>query len=168
MFDAISQTLADPHARHALFVHLPIAFGLLGVLPALLLAAARFDSRRASVVCVAWALTTMVGLGLAAGAGEEAYELVEAASPALSEVEHDALHEHEELGEGAWLWAVPSVLLAAATFSRRPQVRQGAGVTLILANLGLTVFVAVAGHTGGQLVYTHGLGVPERAHERGR
>ena len=167
MFDALSQTLADPHARHGLFVHFPVALGLLGVLPALLLASAGFHSRRLSLLCLGWALATMAGLGLAAGAGEEAYALVEAASPGLSEAERAALHDHEELGEGAWLWAVPSVLLAAATLSRKPQLRQGAGVALLLANLGLGVFVALTGHTGGALVYTHGLGVPDRAHERG-
>jgi len=155
--------LDDPHSRHALLVHFPIVLGALGLVPVLALAVRKFRWPFASAVCVAWFAAAMLALGLASGAGEDAYERVEASLPPLSQAEHDALEEHESLGEGAWLWALPAVVLAACTLVPRERVRVGAGGLLIAAAGALTGFVAVAGHTGGALVYQHGLGTPPRA-----
>ena len=163
MIESMAQSLEDPHARHALIVHFPIVLGVLAIIPALALAARRFKSRPLSITCVAWAIATTIGLGLASGAGEEAYERVEASSPPLTATEHDALEQHESLGEGAWLWALPSLAFASATLIQKRPVRITAGALLIAANLTLAGFVTVAGHTGGKLVYTHGLGVPQRS-----
>ena len=163
MLESMLRTLEDPHSRHALLVHFPIVLGALGLIPVLALALTKFRSRVAGVVCVAWFVAAMIGLGLASGAGEEAYERVEASQPPLTAAEHDALEEHESLGEGAWLWALPAVGLAAITLVPRKKVQLVAGVLLIPAAAVLTGFVAVTGHTGGVLVYEHGLGVPQRA-----
>lgn len=162
MIESMLRTFEDPHARHAVLVHFPIVLGALGVIPVIVLAFLRFKSRVGSAVCVVWFACAMVGLGLAAGAGEEAYERVENTQPLLSQAEEAALEEHESLGEGAWLWALPAVLLAGATFVPKKPVRLGAGVLLIAAAGILGGFVAVTGHTGGKLVYDYGLGVPPR------
>jgi len=156
------QSLDDPHSRHAILVHFPIVLGALGLIPVLAFAVKKFDSRWASGVCVVWFLGAMVGLGLASGAGEEAYERVESTRPPLSQAEEAALEEHESLGEGAWLWALPAVLLAGVTLVPKTPVRLGAGILLIAAAGMLGGFVAVTGHTGGKLVYEYGLGVPLR------
>lgn len=157
------QSFEDPHSRHALLVHVPIVLGALGMIPVLALAVKRFCSPLGSLVCVAWFATAMAGLGLASGAGEEAYERVEQSRPALTEAEHDAIEEHESLGDGAWLWAIPAVAFSALTLVPRKSVRVGGGVLLIASAAALAGFVAVTGHTGGRLVYQHGLGVPQRA-----
>lgn len=163
MIESMLQSFQDPHSRHALLVHFPIVLGALGLLPVLALAFKRFRSPIGSVVCVAWFLAAMTGLGLASGAGEEAYERVEASSPPLTQADHDALEDHESLGEGAWLWALPAVLLAGATLVPKKPVQVVSGSLLIVAAATLAGFVAVAGHTGGKLVYEHGLGVPQRS-----
>jgi uncharacterized membrane protein len=157
------QSFQDPHSRHALLVHFPIVLGALGLIPVLVLAVKKFHSPICSVVCVAWFAGAMIGLGLATGAGEEAYERVEVSQPALTKAEHDALEEHESLGEGAWLWAIPALAFSAVTLVPRKSVRVGGGVLLIVAATTLAGFVAITGHTGGLLVYQHGLGVPQRA-----
>jgi len=162
VIESMLRTFGDPHARHAVLVHFPIVLGALGLLPVIALAILRFKSRVCSAVCVVWFACAMVGLGLAAGAGEEAYERVESTRPPLSQAEEAALEEHESLGEGAWLWALPAVLLAGVTLVPKTPVRLGAGILLIAAAGMLGGFVAVTGHTGGKLVYEYGLGVPLR------
>ena len=162
MIDSMIESWQDPHSRHALLVHFPVVLGSLGLIPVLGFACTRFRSRLGSAVCIAWFVAAMIGLGLASGAGEEAYKKVEQSHPPLTQREHDALEEHESLGEGAWLWALPCVLLAVGTLVPRKPVRLSAGASLIVAAAVLTGFVAVTGHTGGRLVYEHGLGVPPR------
>jgi len=162
MIESMLQSFEDPHSRHAVLVHFPIVLGALGLIPVLALAFRKFRSPIAASVCVAWFLGAMIGLGLASGAGEEAYERVEASQPPLTQAEHDALEEHESLGEGAWLWALPALVLAGATLIPQKKLQLGAGLLLVPAALTLTGFVAVTGHTGGKLVYDHGLGVPQR------
>ena len=163
MIQSMLQSFEDPHSRHAVLVHFPIVLGALGLVPAIALACRKFASIPISIVCIAWFATAMAGLGLASNAGEAAYERVEDSRPPLTTAEHDALEEHESLGEGAWLWAIPAVALSAATLVPRKPVRIVSGVLLIGAAGTLAGFVTVAGHTGGTLVYTHGLGVPQRA-----
>ncbi len=153
-------SFADPHARHALLVHLPIVFGVLGIVPCLVFAVSGFKSKIARVVCIAWFAAASAGAGLAAGAGEEAAEGVESA--ALTPVEKAAIHEHEELGEGGWMWPLIPAVLVAVTLVPKKQVRVGAGVLAAAASVGVAVWIAQAAHLGGRLVYVHGLGVPER------
>lgn len=162
MFDSFMQTLEDPHARHAAFVHLPIVLCLLAPVAAIALAITRFRSRPTALVLVAVLLAGSLGAGLASGAGEDAYERVEDSTPPLSTLEHDALEEHEELGEGGWMWPAGAAVLAALTLVPVPKLRLVAGGLTVAACLGVAGWATLAGHTGGRLVYEHGLGVPAR------
>ena len=162
MFDSFMQTLEDPHARHAAFVHLPIVMCLLAPVVAIALAVTRFRHRPTALVLVAVLLAASLGAGLASGAGEEAYERVEDATPPLTMLEHDALEEHEALGEGGWMWPAGAAAIAALTLVPVPRIRLVAGGLTVAACLGVAGWASLAGHTGGQLVYEHGLGVPAR------
>lgn len=153
----------DPHARHAIFVHLPIVFGLFGIVPCLALAVTGFKSRVAKAVCIAWFLVASAGAGLAAGAGEEAAEGVEATAP--TPAEKQALESHEELGDGGWIWPLIPAALVALTLAPKKQVRLGAGALAILASIGVAVWIGETAHRGGKLVYVYGLGVPARGTE---
>lgn len=150
----------DPHTRHALLGHLPIVFGLLGIVPCLVFAATGFKSKAARLVCIAWFALASVGAGLAAGAGEEAAEGVERG--AITTAEKSAIHEHEELGEGGWMWPLIPAALIAVTLAPKKQVRIGAGALAAAASVGVAVWIAQTAHLGGRLVYVYGLGVPER------
>ncbi len=159
----ILDALADPHARHAIMVHWPIVLMPVGVLLLLWFAATRFKSKSVAIAAVVALLGAMAGAGLAAGAGEEAYELVEDSTPPLSQAEHDALERHEELGEGAWLWPLGCAVLAAGGLLPKPKKAATIAASLaILASLGVSARFAWTAHTGGDLVYRYGLGVPER------
>jgi len=154
-------SFADPHARHALLGHLPIIFSLLGILPCLAFAATRFRSRVPRLVCIAWFAAASAGAWLAADAGEEAEEDLEAATT-LTAVEEAAIHEHEELAERGWIWPLIPAALIAVTLVPKKQVRVAAGALAIVASVGVAVWIARTAHLGGNLVYVHGLGVPER------
>lgn len=167
MIESLLATWDDPHSRHAMLVHFPIVLGAIGIIPAAALvictASKGFASRIASWVCIVWFAAACVSLGMASGAGEEAYERVEESIPRLSEAEDDALERHESLGEGAWLWALPPLLAAGGTLVPRRKIQIPCGAATLVAAIVLAGFVAIAGHTGGLLVYEHGLGVPDRA-----
>jgi hypothetical protein len=180
----------DIQARHAMLVHVPIVLGGLGVLPLILLAMTGFRSTALKIVCVLWFVAASAGAGLAAGSGEEAEDELVYVAPALSRAEAEAVKEHEELGEGGWIWPLIPAVLVAATFvqgrktkrSRRgeggaasdasgePTKRGGigqkvavpAGLLAIAASLGVAGWVALTAHAGGSLVYEYGLGVPRR------
>ena len=160
MVNNLWHSLSDPSVRHAMIVHIPIALGVLGVFPLLALAATRFSSRPLKLLCVGWFLVTSAGAALAANAGSQAEERVErGASPAANA----ALEQHEELGEAGWVWPlIPAGLLAFTLVPRRRLV-VGAGALAIAGAAGVTIWVAYTGHTGGQLVYVHGLGAGQSA-----
>jgi uncharacterized membrane protein len=163
MLQEIMDSLADPHARHAMMVHWPIVLMPVAVLLLGWFAATRFKSKPVGIAAVLALLGAMAGAGLASGAGEEAYEAVKAATPALTAAEEAALERHEELGEGAWLWPGACVLLAAGGLLPKPKKAAPllASVAL-LASIGVSARFAWTAHTGGSIVYDHGLGVPPR------
>jgi len=78
-------------------------------------------------------------------------------------VESEALDRHENLGEGGWMWPTGVAVLLGLTFVRAPKVRLPAGLLALAAAVGVASWAALAGHTGGALVYEHGLGVPARS-----
>ncbi|MBM4108878.1 MAG: hypothetical protein FJ255_08745 [Phycisphaerae bacterium] len=163
IFQQILDSLKDPHARHAMMVHVPIALGVLGV-PlglALLLTGAR--STVLKLVVVACLLMTSAGAALAAQAGEDAEHKLE--ERGLTKIEHDAVHEHEELGEGGWVWPLIPAGLAALTLipSKRRAIPLAAAGLATLASLGVAGWISATAHAGGRLVYEMGIGVPARA-----
>jgi uncharacterized membrane protein len=153
----------DPHMRHAMLVHLPIVAGLFGVplVLALLLTGARVTSVKIAAL-VAFALASL-GAALAAQAGESAEERVE--KRGLSVVEKQAVHEHEELGERGWIWPLIPAALVGVTLipSKRRAVPMAAAGLAMAASLGVAWWVVSTSHSGGRLVYVHGVGVPPRA-----
>jgi len=161
-----SEALADPHAAHAVFVHAPIALipAAAATLLAFLITGARV--RTLAIVAVALLAVAAAGAGLAAGAGEEAIILVERDAAPLTEAELAALDRHEEMGEGGWMWpaaaaAVSSLVLLPA--GKRRWQRPAAGTLGLVAAGVATAWAVRTGHSGGEIVYRHGLGTPERA-----
>jgi len=159
---SILESLNDPHARHAMMVHLPIAGSLIGLGLLVLLAAFRFKpiGLRVAVTAVYAAIT--VGAVLAVDAGEAAEENVERSVPALTAAEEAALETHEEAGEGAWAWLLAPAALSLGMFVPKKKLRVIAGVATLLAGAAGAGWMSWTGHLGGELVYTHGLGVPAR------
>jgi uncharacterized membrane protein len=160
--DEILGLFRDPHARHAMMVHLPIVMGLLGVplTLAVLLGGARSLSLK--VVTIVVFLLAGAGAALAASSGEEAESRLEARG--LTAVEQGSLHRHEELGEGGWIWPLLPAGLTAITLipARRRAIPMIAAGLAVAGSLGVAGWVVITAHAGGSLVYVHGLGVPQR------
>jgi hypothetical protein len=143
-------------ARHAMLVHLPVVFGLLGVVPLLALAAGRFQSKSLRWVCLIWFVALSAGAGLASMSGEEAEEAIEDQIAMTAQAEHD-LEEHEGLGENGWIWPLIPAVFISLTFVSKPKVRLPAGALAIAGSIGVAVWIALTAHAGGRLVHVHGL-----------
>ncbi len=151
-------TFNDPHARHAMLVHLPIVLGSLGFLPVLAWLATRMKSRALLLTCIVTFAFASVGGLAAANAGEAAEDRVE---QRLAPAAKASLERHEELGESAWLWPlIPGGLVAIAALIPSKRLKVGAGALALAASLGVCGWVALTAHEGGKLVYVHGVGVP--------
>ena len=160
--NSILEAWQDPSARHAMLVHLPIALGSLGVIPALLVVFTRGKSHWPRWIAIFWFALAAGGAGFAAGAGEDAEHRLEETGPELTEPEYEALENHEGLGAGGWKWPLIPAALLVLTLIPKPAVRQTASVLALLAAIGVTVWIVLTAHAGGRLVYEFGLGVPAR------
>jgi len=152
----------DPHKLHAMLVHYPIALGLLGPIPVIVLALTRFQHRWLRLACIAWFLVAAGFAGAAAGSGEAAEERLWTWDPALTAEESAAVDRHAQLGEGGWMWPTSVAVLLALGFVSKPWVRWSSGVLSIVASLVVAGWVVLAAGSGGDLVYDYGLGVPDR------
>lgn len=150
-------TLRDPVTRHAMIVHFPIVLGALAFVPGVWWAIRGFKGRAQAVVCVIWLGAAAIGAALAANAGEAAAERVEAAP--LSGAAEAALERHEEGGEGLWAWPLAGAgAFAVAGLVAKKPVRIGAACCGVALSLVTGALVARTGHSGGDLVYRHGVG----------
>lgn len=153
---------ADPHALHAIMVHLPIMLGLLGVIPIAALCIGRFRSTQLRWVVAAWFMLLAASSGAAAISGHAAATNLDRADPPLSSGERAAVAVHHYRGSRAWIW--PLIPVALVLLSARPRWRAPAGAAAALSAVGVAVWFGVIAHAGGRLVYARGLGVPTRAH----
>ena len=153
MMDAFS----DPRTRHAILVHFPIALGTLATIPAIALACTAFRNNALRIAAIAMLLVASAGAGLAAGAGEEAEDLINEAT--MTAQADAALERHESLGEGGWMWPLGAAAILALSFVKKVPVRLGAGTLGVIASIGVAGWVALTAHYGGELVYRHGVGV---------
>ena len=151
-------SLANPAARHAMYVHAPIVLGVLGVIPLAIASWNRFGNRTLLWVALACLLGASIGAGCAASAGEEAVERLGPITPEQA----SAVDLHRELGEGGWIWPlIPAIAIGIALAAKnRAGLRVFAGCLGIASSLGVATWVTLTAHEGGKLVYVHGLGTP--------
>jgi uncharacterized membrane protein len=155
--DAIVNATRDPQQLHAMFTHLPIALTMLGLVMALLLLISGGRSHGFRWACVIVYSLAAVLAWVTMETGEKA----EHALPAINQTAHAVLHDHEELAH--WLWpmlAGAAVLLVLSaipkTFARAVFL-----VLSVIAGLTAAAWVVMIAHLGGELVYVHGVGVPQ-------
>jgi hypothetical protein len=162
--ESFREAWADPHSRHAILVHAPIALGTLGVLPLIVLAAGGFRSRVLQAVVIACFVLASAGAFMAADSGLAAAAQLRDNDSGLSVAEESAIATHERRGRIAWVWPLfPAALIATTLLPRLPRAaRLFSGTTAVAAGVGVAVWFAVIGHVGGRLVYSMGLGVPPR------
>lgn len=163
MSNMFSQFFNDPHIRHAVLVHFPVVFGLLGILPLLALLMTKLKSKPMKFVCIAWFLLASGGAYWAADAGSDAEHHLGVRSPNMTQAEHQAVHEHEELGENGWIWPLIPAALVLLTFPSKGAIRKPAFILSCVSALGVAGVIGWTAHLGGVLVYDMGIGVQTRA-----
>lgn len=145
-------------APHPAVVHFPIG---LAVAAALLDVVARLH-RRATPLSTAALLLHVLALATAIGAYRTGL-LAEAALRDVPALAQGSLRAHLDLARwasvalGITVWLKAGASLAGMRWPRLRTVGQTAGIA---AGVAAAALVLVAGHRGGVLVYTHGLGVP--------
>lgn len=156
--------LSDPHARHAIIVHWPIVLCSIAPLLVLLCILTRGKKRNLLLMAIGCCLMGSVSAFMAEQSGEAAEFSLSVRYAPVSAVEGAAVHKHEELGENGWLWPlIPAACLALCFVPFKPPFARALLLTLaLLSSAGVTAWVALTAHAGGELVYVHGLGVPHR------
>lgn len=141
-----------PDPLHPAIVHFPIV--LVAFLPvvaviALVLIHRGAPARRMWTGVVALAAVLSFSAWVSVETGEEQEEAVERVVP------ESALHEHEEAAEAFLLLSLGGLLVLAVGLAPGRTGRMGRYVGTV-ATLGLLAAGVNVGHTGGELVYTHG------------
>ncbi len=156
---------SDPHARHAIIVHWPIVMCSIAPLLVLLCIITRGKKKSLLLVAIGCCLIGSASAFMAEQSGEGAEMSLSARYAPISAAEGAAIHEHEELAENGWLWPmIPAACLLLCLIPFKPPFARALLLTLaLLSSAGVTAWVALTAHAGGELVYVHGLGVPGRA-----
>jgi hypothetical protein len=157
-FTDIFDSWNDPQMRHAMVVHLPIAFSLISAVLAVLLA---IQPRNSWIRALALVVTLLLAgsAWLASGSGEGA----EGATGAISAEASEELDEHEDMGVLVWFFAACAAGVVLLTFIPARVVQHVAGAVAAVGAIFIAAWTGVVAHHGGTLVYDHGVGMPTRA-----
>ncbi|MBZ0172607.1 MAG: hypothetical protein K8E66_09535 [Phycisphaerales bacterium] len=156
LFSDMLDAFNNPAARHAALVHLPIALAFLALLPlivSMVLGRRHATPRYAAIG--AYALFAACAW-VAAWSGKGAYDRIGAAPTAVGALAHD----HKEMSERLWLFALATCVLVAGGLLRNKPGALAASWLALAAGVFTAGWTAVAAHKGGTLVYTYGTGTP--------
>lgn len=159
MVDALRQ----PQALHAMVVHFPIAVSVIGLILVLMLMLGGGKSHG-----MRWAIFVIYLIGAVCGFfayptgenAEHAMRLQMAEGTQLTEAASAALEQHEWMGSFAWIPLAVVSLASLLSVFKASSVRVMMLVVAVIGALFSAGWVAVTAHLGGQMVYTHGVGVP--------
>lgn len=135
---------------HLLVNHAPI----LGALFAVMLLAVSFAYQRDVLRRVA--LVALVGVALAGAAAKYSGEPAEDGVERMPGVTREAIHEHEEAADVAFIAAAVVGVLALGVLVRwrRAPMPAGVGAVMLVATLGVAGTMAYTGLLGGQIRHT--------------
>jgi hypothetical protein len=156
LVDEILTAMGDPQSRHAALVHTPIVLSLLAPVFAGLSSLRRGDNRLLrwlSLVCFGALLITAL---IAAKSGEGAFAEIGNLPSAVRR----RVQTHADMARAVWIFAACGLLLSLGAWLRRRSVRQGSVVLSTLVGAASAVWVGIAAHHGGTLVYSFGVGAP--------
>jgi uncharacterized membrane protein len=159
MLDAMRQ----PQTLHAMVVHFPIAVSVIGLILVFMLMLGGGKSHG-----MRWAIFVLYLIGAICAffasqtgeSAEEAMRLQMAEGTQLTEAASAVLEQHERMGSFVWIPLAVVSLASLLSVFKASSVRVMMLVVAVIGALFSAGWVAVAAHLGGQLVYTHGVGVP--------
>lgn len=156
IFSDILDAMNDPASRHAILVHFPVALAVLA--PLLLIASMIAGGKNRALRLVA--VGAYVLLAAAAWAAVLSGESANDHAGATPAVVGAMLHEHEEMAEKVWIFALAVAGLAAGGLHKKRAVSI-TSLWLALAGGAFTAgWVGVTAHKGGTMVYQYGTGTP--------
>jgi len=153
----LNEFIPSPQEAHAISAHMPVALSALGVLG---VAAAIFIRTNRDIL--RWAAVGLYVL-LACSAvvtvetGESARGEVSGAIPKSI---WDTIGQHEDMAERVWMFAVATAVCMAVSVPARGGLRTSMSAVAMIASLLTAGWVGYVGHLGGELVYSHGIGIP--------
>jgi len=154
----IMQSIQSPPTIHAISVHLPVALAFLGLPLVFLAAILPLKSPTLRILATASYLTLAVAAAASVWTGLHA----EQAIPGILKPDVNALlHRHEEMAEMVWVFALVTTVLVAAGGIKATAWRALFNVLALIAATATALWVALVGHYGGTLVYTHGVNTPD-------
>ena len=153
------QSWADPQTRHALIVHWPVVLSALSAAFTLALAITMGKNLTLRVITLMICIGVIVFGYIGLNSGENAEHAVQIPQGPP----HDTLEQHEELAEKVPLLGAICAGLVAIAFLPKPSIVRRISVWLAFIACAVTAgWVANTAHYGGQLVYAHGIGMPNK------
>jgi uncharacterized membrane protein len=153
----VMQYLPPVQQAHAIAAHLPVALSALGVVAvaaAIIIPTNRHTLRWAVVGMYILLAATAV---LSVETGESARAQV---SGALPKPIWETIDRHEDMAERVWMLSLATALFMAVSVPARGGLRTSMNAVTMLASLATVGWVGYVGHLGGDLVYSHGIGIP--------
>lgn len=160
LFDPIRDWIPNASEAHAISVHFPVAMTGIGVLIVLAAALIPNDAPALRRFSVAYYLVLALLSWLAVRTGEDAMARLSGQMP--REI-WDVINRHEDLAEKTCYFALGTAALIAFSFFGQRLFSRWMMALAIIASIATAAWVSYAGHLGGELVYTHGLGVESPA-----
>lgn len=141
-----------PDPLHPAIVHMPLALAILLPVAVLIALWAIYRSGFARPI---WAVVVLM-MGLLVVSARVAIQTGESQEEAVEEVvTHEAIHEHEEAGEGLFLVST-LVLIISALGLVGGRVGNAARPLMLAGAIAIVVAALRVGESGGALVYEHG------------
>ncbi|MCA9244819.1 MAG: hypothetical protein KDA32_12735 [Phycisphaerales bacterium] len=150
----ILQALSNPSMRHAMLVHFPIVLSILCFVAAGVHLAMGGRNRTLGIGVVALFVALLAGAWIAENSGETAEGFV----GAIPDAARHRLHEHEEMAESVWMFALAGVLISGAGLWVKPRFSLAAAGLATVAGLLAAGWVGLTAHHGGTLVYAFAVG----------
>lgn len=152
-----SKLIPPIQQAHAIASHLPVALsviGVVGVLAAVIVKTNR-DSLRWAVVGLYILLACSAVISVETGEGARTQ-----ISGSIPKPIWDTIKRHEDMAERVWMFSIATALCMAVSVPAAGGLRKSMNFVTIAASLGTAGWVGYVGHLGGDLVYSHGIGVP--------
>ena len=156
IFSDIFEAMQDPASRHAAFVHLPVALALLAPLPLLVSMIVGPKNRMPRYTAIAAYVLLAASAWAAVLSGESAYDHIGDAPAVVG----SAAHEHEEMAEKVWIFALGAATLAAGGLLRKKAAAETCSWLALGAGVFIAGWVGITAHKGGTMVYRYGTGTP--------